>query len=258
MFCKLGTCQQTRIFFLALYSPHRPSLISQEDIAYVYKMCLRPAVVDTTPEVAAHWPLDYSAALIRSWNVEGIIHPSTHDLLWEILEKFKEKLLQSMNGIRRFKNAFFMHEIHGTKNVTRHHIDDMDQRQLQLSDMLEHFDMERMDTTNVGKDNKVVYMSAYMTEKMATYKLHQGTFRCHKAPDLFPGKIDRLLDDIQLLSQVYNRSRDQTGTACMVTDRFVQRSILSVLPNLYWDLKMMWLVGINYVLHNVKFTSGER
>ncbi|PCH38800.1 hypothetical protein WOLCODRAFT_158336 [Wolfiporia cocos MD-104 SS10] len=329
MFCKLGTRQQTRIFFPALYSPHRPPLISQEDIAYFYKMCLRPAVVDTTPEAAAHWPPDYSAALIRSQDVEGIIHPSTHDLLWETLEEFEEKLLRSMDGIRRFKNAFFVHEIRGTKNATRHHIDD-------------HFDTERMDTTkcwidigievseegrvlqwlsqahekllrlampsvprrklqrllrsrnyfhldkvcqlvdfagfhcephSVGKDDKVAYMSAYTTEKMATYQLHRGAFRRHKAPDLFPGKIDGLLDDIQSLSQVYDRSRNQTGTArfevrvplsealttfSMVTDRFVQRSILSVPPNLYWDLKMMRLVGINYVLHNVKFTPGER
>ncbi|PCH34511.1 hypothetical protein WOLCODRAFT_148560 [Wolfiporia cocos MD-104 SS10] len=245
MFCKLGTCQQTRIFFPALYSPHQPLLISQEDIAYFYKMCLRPAVVDTTPKAAAHWPLDYSMALIRSQDVEGIIHPSIHNLPWETLEKFEEKLL-----LLRSRNYFHLDKV------------------CQLVD----FAGFHCEPHSVGKDNKVVYMSAYMIEKMVTYKLHRDTFRCHKAPDLFLGKIDRLLDDIQLLSQVYNHSRDQTGTArfevcvplsealitfSMVMDRFVQRSILSILPSLYWDLKMMRLVGINYMLHNVKFMPGE-
>lgn len=42
----------------------------------------------------------------------------------------------------------------------------------------------------------VVYINVYTTDKEVHYQLHKGVFRRHEPQDLFPGRIDRLIEDI--------------------------------------------------------------
>lgn len=52
---------------------------------------------------------------------------------------------------------------------------------------------------------QIHYVNCYTTDKSATYQLHRGAFRRHRAEELFPHKIQGVLKDIASLSDIYDK-----------------------------------------------------
>ncbi|PCH35826.1 hypothetical protein WOLCODRAFT_156510 [Wolfiporia cocos MD-104 SS10] len=126
---------------------------------------------------------------------------------------------------------------------------------------------------SVGQEDEVVYISTCTTDKVATYQLHREAFQQHYVMKLYPAKMERLLVEMQLLSEIFKHCQDQPCTAwvevCVllklalctftdVPDRFVERSVMSIQPKIWWNFKMMQLVEMHYVLYNIQATPGEQ
>ncbi|PCH39639.1 hypothetical protein WOLCODRAFT_159226 [Wolfiporia cocos MD-104 SS10] len=102
---------------------------------------------------------------------------------------------------------------------------------------------------STGQEDKVVYISAYTTDKAVTYQLHPGAFRQHYASEPYPAKMKRLLAEVQLLSEIFKQCQDQPCTARVevriplklalptfmdVLDGFMERSVMSIRPKIWW------------------------
>ncbi|KAI0362855.1 hypothetical protein BV20DRAFT_916322, partial [Pilatotrama ljubarskyi] len=56
-----------------------------------------------------------------------------------------------------------------------------------------------------GRADKVVHLNVYTTDKAVTYQLHAGAFSQHPTTCLYPGKIQRLLGDIETIARMFAR-----------------------------------------------------
>lgn len=61
----------------------------------------------------------------------------------------------------------------------------------------------RAEVPHAGKKDNICYLNVYTTDKSPTYQLHPGSFRRHRASDLLPDKLDRLLMDVENLGLLY-------------------------------------------------------
>ncbi|KAG1798803.1 hypothetical protein EV424DRAFT_1474979 [Suillus variegatus] len=148
----LGKVQQrhvVRIFFPRLYSAAQlndDACMSQEDLALVYDRCLRPTLLEVVPEFRDRLPTSYAAALASSKTCSGGLAFGSLDIPWDRLEQVAETLLARLGELKStFKDAYFVHELRGTKGSTMHDGEDEVQRQFALQDMFEHVDVGALD-----------------------------------------------------------------------------------------------------------------
>ena len=70
----------------------------------------------------------------------------------------------------------------------------------------------RVETKAIGRQDDIVYLNVYTTDKSPTYQLHYGAFRRHKAADTLPQKIDSLIKDVQSLGSVWDACAGSNST----------------------------------------------
>jgi hypothetical protein len=72
-----------------------------------------------------------------------------------------------------------------------------------LSAQLDDLGGCRVEPGSREKKDEVTYISIYTTDKSATYQLHSGIFAHRQACDLLPGKIDKLVKDMDNMGEVF-------------------------------------------------------
>lgn len=148
----LGKVQQrhvVRIFFPRLYSAAHLDdniFLSQEDLALIYDRCLRPTLLEVVPEFRDRLPTSYAAAFTYSKTCSGGLAFGSLDIPWDRLERVAEILLAKLGEQKSvFKDAYFVHELRGTKGSTMHDGEDQVERHFALEDMFEHVDVDTLD-----------------------------------------------------------------------------------------------------------------
>jgi len=132
--------QITRVFFPCLYEENESPAISTELRAHIYDQCLRPAAIEVNPLDQSRWPITYEAAMNLYRDDHGQFHFGTIDIPPRFLKNFGTRLLELFQMREEFKDAFFVHELRGTKGATLHDPYDADQRRTALEDVFHAFD----------------------------------------------------------------------------------------------------------------------
>lgn len=146
----LGKVQQrhvVRIFFPRLYSTEWPvDQLTQDKLALIYDQCLRPTMLEIVPESRDKWPTTYAAAYAQSRSRTGSLAFSSTDIPWYRLEQVATTLLAKLADLGpAFRDAYFGHELRGTKGATIHNGRDEDERRLAMDDLFEHVDVDSLD-----------------------------------------------------------------------------------------------------------------
>ncbi|KAG1793321.1 uncharacterized protein HD556DRAFT_1238042 [Suillus plorans] len=146
----LGKVQQrhvVRIFFPRLYSTEWPvDQLTQDKLALIYDQCLRPTMLEVVPESRDKWPTTYAAAYAQSRSRTGSLAFSSTDIPWYRLEQVATTLLAKLADLGPgFRDAYFGHELRGTKGATIHNGRDEDERRLAMDDLFEHVDVDSLD-----------------------------------------------------------------------------------------------------------------
>jgi hypothetical protein len=145
----LGKVQQrhvVRIFFPRLYNPDWPiNQLPQDKLALIYDRCLRPTMVELVPESRDKWPTTYAAAYTHSRSRTGSLAFSSTDIPWYRLEQVATTLLAKLADLGpAFRDAYFGHELRGTKGATIHNGRDEDERRLAMDELFEHVDVDSL------------------------------------------------------------------------------------------------------------------
>ena len=116
------------LFFPSLYSEARqsgPFLLSEERKKF-YELGLRPAIDHLVPLDSNDWPATYEGELFRARKHSGAMGYQTKMLqqyaVSLLVGTIRQKLLQ--RGVDWGRGIFVLHTVRGTKNGTKHSLDD--------------------------------------------------------------------------------------------------------------------------------------
>ena len=137
-----------RLFFPAMYSPDTSPALSPDILLTLYNRYLRPTVIEVLGGHAVHWPPDYDSAQRQARDLQGRLTFSTVDVPAARLDDFSSLLLDKLNQRSQFKDAFFGHELRGTKGQTAH--DPFDEQE-RSDAMDEFFDFLKMEAIEDGE-----------------------------------------------------------------------------------------------------------
>ncbi|KAG1838781.1 hypothetical protein F4604DRAFT_1600041 [Suillus subluteus] len=145
----LGKVQQrhvVRIFFPRLYNQDSSiNQLAQDKLALIYDRCLRPTMIEVVPESRDKWPTTYAAAYTQSRSRTGSLAFSSTDIPWYRLQEVAPTLLAKLADLGpAFKDAYFGHELRGTKGATIHNGRDEDERHLAMDDLFEHVNVDSL------------------------------------------------------------------------------------------------------------------
>jgi hypothetical protein len=137
----------TRIFFPMMYQEGASAAISQQTLGVIYNQCVRPAVLRTNPVDQSHWPINYAAAAILNRDRHGRLHFPSVDISANFLNDFAVHLLDLFDQHNDLRNAFFVHELRGTKGESQHDPQYRWECRDALDDIMEFVDLGRLDHT---------------------------------------------------------------------------------------------------------------
>ncbi|KAG1838806.1 hypothetical protein DFJ58DRAFT_668161 [Suillus subalutaceus] len=131
----------TRIFFPRLYHQGQNPAIPPETMTLIYEECLRPAVISLNPVDQSRWPITYSAAMTLYRDHKGRFHFGTIDFPSHLLDQLGSKLLELFQIQDGLQDAFFVHELRGTKGASHHNLHDAEKRRAAFNAVFHLFDM---------------------------------------------------------------------------------------------------------------------
>ena len=141
---KVDNRQVTRIFFPKMYRHGESPAITQERLASLYNDHIRPAVLTALTAWQLQWPIAYDAAYQQYQNRNGELQVGTIDIYPDALVPFCEALLESFVGHEDFDEAFFLHELRGTKGRVPHAPEDVQEHEEALNDVMDCLDSQRI------------------------------------------------------------------------------------------------------------------
>jgi hypothetical protein len=102
-------------------------------------------MLEIVPESRDKWPTTYAAAFAHSRSRNGSLAFSSTDIPWYRLELVATTLLAKLADLGpAFRDAYFGHELRGTKGATIHNGEDEDERRLAMDDLFEHVDVDSL------------------------------------------------------------------------------------------------------------------
>jgi hypothetical protein len=145
----LGKVQQrhvVRLFLPRLYNADSPvDQLPQDKLALIYDRCIRPTMMEVVPESRDKWPTTYTAAYAHSRSCTGSLAFSSTDIPWYRLDQVATTLLAKLADLGpSFRDAYFGHELRGTKGATIHNGRDENERRLAMDDLFEHVDVDSL------------------------------------------------------------------------------------------------------------------
>lgn len=134
----------TRLFFPRLYQSHGNPAIPTSLLEDLYDKCILPTVRKVIPEHATHWPVDYAAASRQFRDNKGQLHFSSIDVPQDRLDQFSQVLLEQLNRFEEFSDAYFLHELRGTKGGMIHSAHARVEREEKLQEMMEFLNISKL------------------------------------------------------------------------------------------------------------------
>lgn len=115
-------------------------------IAAIYNDCIRPSVGVVAPASMGRMPLNYEMAMLLYRDEGGRFHHGTIDLPSHLLPTFATELLERLQKHEReeFHDAFFLHELRGTKSATHHDPTNEKARNTAFNAVFHQFCMEKL------------------------------------------------------------------------------------------------------------------
>lgn len=107
----------------------------------IYEKCLRPTIVGLNPVDRSRWPITYSTAMNLYRDQKGKFHFGTVDFPSNLLDKLGPKLLEMFQTQDGLHDAFFVHELRGTKGASHHDPSNAGARYAALNAIFHLFDM---------------------------------------------------------------------------------------------------------------------
>ncbi|KZP14429.1 hypothetical protein FIBSPDRAFT_751853 [Athelia psychrophila] len=138
---KVITRHVVRVCFPHMYLENTVVPISQAMLGRIYDQALKPAVDEVSPMSAGRWPVTYAAALAGATHRRtGQYHLGSVDIDALRLPAFATAFLVKLAAIPGCEDAYFLHEIRGTKGQAVHNPADEDARWDALNHVLEAVD----------------------------------------------------------------------------------------------------------------------
>lgn len=134
----------TRVFFPRLYEKGSNPSISTETQELIYNKCLRPASLAVHPVDQSRWPITHSVAMSLYRDKKGTFHFGSIDMPAGLTSEFGAKLLELFEGYDDLKDAFFVHELRGTKSSSHHDPGDPNARKASIDGILDLFHVEQL------------------------------------------------------------------------------------------------------------------
>jgi hypothetical protein len=78
---------------------------------------------------------------------------------------------------------------------------------------LDDFAGFRFDPGQFGRLHDVTYINVYTTDKCPTYQLHAGIWSRRRCEDLFPKKLDKLIEELDTMSKTYKTCAGSMGNS---------------------------------------------
>lgn len=141
-FGKVQNRHITRVFFPRLYKKNGviDARVDQNTMRLIYDDCLRPAVIHAVDEDQCHWPPSYKAYMALAKDRQGRLHLGTIDIHPDRLLRFSEEFLRQLDRYPDLTDAFFVHELRGTKSACLHALDSDQEVDAALDGQLEFLD----------------------------------------------------------------------------------------------------------------------
>ena len=206
---KVDNRHVTRIFFPKMYKPDESPAISQRLLASLYNDHIRPAVLQSLAHHQSHWPIAYRAAYRLYQNRSGELHTGTVDIHPDALVEFCDSLLGGFQGDENFEDAFFIHELRGTKGRAPHSPDDPEERLQALNDVMSCIHSERINATHWHIDVGLEIRHPGHVVQWLT----NGHFAIlqHLLPSLTDDQVTRLTDSSYFYRDHVGHIRDFAG-----------------------------------------------
>ncbi|KAG2129248.1 uncharacterized protein EDB93DRAFT_1095501, partial [Suillus bovinus] len=145
----LGKVQQrhvVRLYLPRLYNADwQVGQLAPDKLAQIYDRCLRPTMMEAVPESCDKWPTSYATAYAQSRTRTGSLTFSSADIPWYRLDHVATTLIAKLADLGpAFRDAYFGHELRGTKGATIHNGRDEDERRLAMEELFEHVDVDSL------------------------------------------------------------------------------------------------------------------
>ncbi|KAH9828581.1 uncharacterized protein C8Q71DRAFT_719212 [Rhodofomes roseus] len=147
-FAKVGTHAKINIMFPALYASGESRKIPEDLLTMFYERVFRPSLVAINFPHIGHWPPSSAAAWALLRGVDGTLQFKTISIPSRSLRELATEVCRRMDEIREFKDAFWYHEVRGTKGGTLHNPHD----DRQAADAL-HLAFKDLDFTKISNDD---------------------------------------------------------------------------------------------------------
>lgn len=142
---KVSRRSVTRVFFPRKYSAGGPHEITSTELETIYNEGVRATIDQITPEATSHWPVSYRAAMDQyRRSIRGGFTLSTVDVAALDLDEFGQQLLDSFNQHQQLRDAYFVHEVRGTKLEFAHRMRNRREERSAYNDMLSFLDRGKL------------------------------------------------------------------------------------------------------------------
>ncbi|KAK7675980.1 hypothetical protein QCA50_014254 [Cerrena zonata] len=118
-FAKVNNRHIARLFLPKLYATGEKK-VPTTILRSFYNTCTREVVREVCPEHIAHWPHDYTSATTQYRDLRGHLHFCTLDLPPHRIRTFGQLLLEKVRAKPWGEDAYFVHQLRGTKDYTIH------------------------------------------------------------------------------------------------------------------------------------------
>ncbi|TCD60512.1 hypothetical protein EIP91_009947 [Steccherinum ochraceum] len=250
--CKTMTRHITRIFLPKLYgrNPMTGAKVPAELLSQFYNECLRPSIAAVAPDTLTYWPVDYTHAYVKALDERHQLMFGTIDLPPPDLRDFEEELLRRMDAIPDFENAFFGHELRGTKNTTRHNPDVDQERRDALNEFTSVLDSTRINLHEWQVD--VALEISYPGHVLQWLRIEHKRVLREAMPSLTDNQLQAVLNSkLKTKIDYSSQLRDLAGLRCTplasgTGDRVSYINVYSTDKSVWYSLHKSYFRRMNY------------
>lgn len=139
---------------------------------------------------ATRW-IDSGKINPSDWYIDAALEVHSPGMVWHWLETARPELIKTALPSVPAERAA------AAANSTKVYVDHC----AQLYDLAGF----RLETPAIGKLDKIKYINVYTTDKTSSYALHKNCFCRHRASELLPKGMERLLKDVEDMSRVFGQ-----------------------------------------------------
>jgi hypothetical protein len=202
----------TRIAFPRMYATQPDKAVPSSALKYLFNDGIRKVVSELMPHRLTHWPANYDTALRQTQDHRGQIHHMSIDIAANNLPAFGQRLLERLSHQPDMQDAYFIHELRGTKGGTDHDPSDDFERSEAFEELMSHLDPELCQLDDWQID---VALEISMPDHV-THIAHSSHFRILKwlLPSAANAQLNRLMQSDRFYVDQCASLDDLAGFRC--------------------------------------------